>query len=100
MRKCSTTGPRVRAGRKFNAPTRSTVPIRRKVNVPPETGNDPGPGGTNFLDANEPAMAMIGTIIRKRPIKHPKARVVSYQQVLAVRPANALPLLPVTELKA
>jgi hypothetical protein len=79
MRKCSTTGPSVKAGRKFSAPTSTTVPMRRKVNVPPETGNDPGPGGTNYFAAREPAMAMIGTIMRKRPINIPMASVVSYQ---------------------
>ena len=43
---------------------------------------------------------MIGTIIRKRPMSMARPRVVLYHGVLAVRPAKALPLLPVAELKA
>jgi hypothetical protein len=39
-------------------------------------------------------MAMMGTIIRKRPINMARPSVVLYQGVLALRPAKALPLLP------
>ena len=42
---------------------------------------------------------MIGTIIRKRPINMAKPSVVLYQGVLALSPANALPLLPVAGTK-
>src|ERR1700733_1594476 len=77
--KCSTIGPRASAGRKFSAPTSSTVPISSQVKVAPETGNEPGPGGISFFAASEPAMAMMGTIMRKRPINMAKASVVSYQ---------------------
>ena len=68
--------------------------------VPPETGKVPALGGAIFFAASEPARAMIGTIIRKRPNSIARPRVVLYQGVLAVRPAKALPLLPVAELKA
>ena len=67
MRKCSTMGPRVSAGRKFRAPIRSTVPRSRIRNVPPETGNVPTLGGATFFCTKEPASAMIGMIMRNRP---------------------------------
>ena len=53
-----------------------------------------------FLRASEPASAMIGIIIRKRPISMAMPSVVLYQGVLALRPAKALPLFPVPELNA
>ena len=73
MRKCSTIGPSASAGRKFSAPTSRTVPSSSMTNVPPETGNVPALGGAIFFCASEPASAMIGMIIRKRPIKHRQA---------------------------
>ena len=100
MRKCSTTGPSVSAGRKFSAPTSNTVPSSRTTNVPPDTGKVPALAGTSFFCASDPAMAMIGTIIRNRPMSMAMPSVVLYQGVLALRPAKALPLLPVAELKA
>ena len=45
-------------------------------------------------------MAMIGTIMKNRPMSVASAMVVLYQGVLALMPANALPLLPVAEEKA
>ena len=50
--------------------------------------------GTVFLAASEPAIASIGTIIRKRPISIARPSVVLYQGVLALSPAKAEPLLP------
>ena len=61
-------------------------------------GNVPALAGTIFFCASEPAMAMIGTIIRKRPMNIAMPSVVLYHGVLAERPAKALPLLPVAEL--
>ena len=55
-------------------------------------------GGEIFFCTSEPARAMIGTIIRKRPISMARPSVVLYHGVLAVSPAKALPLLPVAEL--
>ena len=46
------------------------------------------------------ARAMIGIIIKKRPINMARPIVVLYQGVLALSPAKALPLLPLAELKA
>src|SRR5262249_35818489 len=64
------------------------------------TGKVPDEGGTGFLAARLPAIASIGMIIRNRPdsIANPSATL--YQSVLAFRPANADPLLPVAETKA
>src|SRR6266536_2805888 len=100
MRKCSTIGPRVSAGRKLSAPTRITVPSSRMRNVPPCTGNVPALGGATFFCTSEPANAMIGTIMRKRPNNISSPRVVLYQGVFPERPANALPLFPAPELNA
>ena len=97
MRKCSTTGPRVSTGRKFRAPTNNIVPSNSMMNVPPDTGKVPVLAGTSFFCASDPAMAMMGTIIRKRPKSMAMPRVVLYQGVLALRPAKALPLLPTAD---
>ena len=99
-RKCSTIGPKASAGRKFSAPISNTVPNSNTTNVPPVTGNVPELAGAIFFCTSEPASAMIGTIIRKRPMSIAIPSVVLYHGVFAVRPAKALPLLPVPELKA
>src|SRR6185436_1960520 len=100
VRKCSTIGPSASTGRKFSAPINNTVPSRSTTNVPPESGKVPALGGEIFFCTSEPASAMMGTIIRNRPMSMAKPSVVLYQGVFAVRPAKALPLLPVPELKA
>ena len=45
-------------------------------------------GGTSFFCASEPASAMIGMIIRKRPKSMAMPSVVLYQGVLVVRPGE------------
>ncbi len=60
----------------------------------------PALAGAIFFAASEPAIAMIGMIMRKRPISMAMPSVVLYQGVFAVSPANALPLFPVAELNA
>ena len=65
-----------------------------------DTGNVPALTGAIFFRANEPAIARMGMIMRNRPMSIEIPSVVSYQAVLALRPANALPLLPVPEVKA
>ena len=69
----------------------------RVVNNGVVTGNVPSDGGETFLRARFPAMASIGTIIRKRPTSIAKPIVVLYQYVFAEIPANADPLLPVPD---
>ena len=64
------------------------------------TGKVPAEAGTIFLPARLPAMASIGTIIRKRPTNIAMPSEKLYQWVLAFRPAKAEPLLPVAEVKA
>ena len=93
-------GPRARTGRKFRAPTSKTVPSNKIMKVPPEAGNVPTLGGAIFFTASEPASPMIGTIMANRPINIANPRVVLYQGVFAVSPANALPLFAVAEVKA
>ena len=43
------------------------TPTTRPTNRPPVVGNVPADGGTDFLAASEPAIAMAGMIIQKRP---------------------------------
>lgn len=77
---------------------RRTVPTSSPVKSGPETGNVPALDAINFLRASAPASARIGTIMAKRPKSIAMPSVVSYQGAFAVRPAKALPLLPVAEL--
>ena len=98
--KCSTTGPSTSAGTKVRAPTSSTVPTSRLVKRRPETGKVPELEATSFLRASDPASARIGMIMAKRPKSIATARVLLYQGAFVVRPAKALPLLPVPELYA
>ena len=53
-----------------------------------ETGNVPALGGEIFFCTSEPARAMIGTIIRKRPINMAIPSVVLYQGVFAGKPGE------------
>ena len=43
------------------------TPTTRPMNRPPVVGNVPAEGGTDFFSASEPAIAMAGMIIQKRP---------------------------------
>ena len=49
------------------------------------------------LAASEPAIAITGTMMPKRQASMAMPSVVSYQGVLAVRPAKAEPLLPAAD---
>src|SRR4051794_484152 len=95
--RCSTTGPRARDGRKVRPPVIRITPTTRPTNRPPSVGKVPADVGTIFLVASDPAMASIGTIIRKRPMNIARPRVEFQNGVLADSPAKALPLLPVAE---
>ena len=55
----------------------------------------PAEAGTVFLAASEPAIAMAGMIIQKRPMNIATAPVMLKNNVLAESPAKAEPLLPV-----
>src|SRR5207253_9144306 len=65
--KCSTMFESPRAGKKVNAPTMRITATRRPTNSVPLVGKVPGPAGTVFLPAIEPAIASAGRIIMKRP---------------------------------
>ena len=65
--RCSTTGPSARAGKKVSPPTIRMTPTRRPTNRPPSVGKVPAEGGSVFLAASEPAIAMAGMITKKRP---------------------------------
>src|SRR5678815_4627573 len=84
INKCSTIGPRLRAGKKVNAPTIKITLTNNTVNSGVVTGNVPNDGGTNFLVAKFPATASIGTIIRKRPMSIAKPRVVLYLSLIHI----------------
>ena len=64
---CSTIGPSASAGKKVRPPTIRMTPTTRPTNRPPVVGNVPADGGIDFLAASEPAIAMAGMIIQKRP---------------------------------
>ena len=86
--RCSSTGPRLSAGKKVRAPTMMMTATSRMLNVGVVTGNVPGEGGTIFFRARFPAMASIGTITRNRPTKVAIPMVVLYQSVLALSPGE------------
>src|SRR5271169_4193759 len=71
-----------------------TVPTSRITNRDPLVGNVPLVVGMSFLDARLPAIAKAGIINRNRPTSMSSPIVRLYQGVLALIPANALPLLP------
>jgi hypothetical protein len=65
--RCSTIGPSASAGKKVSPPMIRITPTTRPTNRPPVVGNVPADGGMDFLPANEPAIAIAGTIMKKRP---------------------------------
>src|ERR1700759_3301045 len=95
--KFSTIGPRASAGKKEGPPTMTMTPTTRPTNRPPVVGNVPADGGWDFFAASEPAIAIAGMIIQKRPMNIATAPVTLKNNVLAVIPANADPLLPVLD---
>src|ERR1700730_4953568 len=95
--RCSTMGPSASAGKKVSPPTITITPTTRPTKRPPVVGNVPADGGTDFLAASEPAIAMAGMIIQKRPTAIATAPVMLKNSVLAVMPPNADPLLAVLD---
>ena len=67
IRKCSTIGPRLSAGKNVSAPTMTMTPTSSAENSGVVTGNVPGDGGTRFLRPRLPAIASIGMIMKNRP---------------------------------
>src|SRR6185437_12033192 len=78
----------------------TTTPSNRKVNNGECVGNVPKPAGTVFLPTMAPAIAIAGTIMKKRPKSIAKPSVVSHHGVLAFNPAKAEPLFPAPLVKA
>src|SRR5262245_48150617 len=64
---CSTIGPSASAGKNVRPPTIRMTPTKSPTNNAPVVGNVPSDGGTDFFAASEPAMAIVGMIIQKRP---------------------------------
>src|SRR5207245_9384382 len=64
---CSTIGPSASAGKKVRPPMIRITPTTRPTNRPPVVGSVPAGGGIDFLPAGEPASAIAGTIMKKRP---------------------------------
>ena len=76
----------------------STVPMSRMMKVQPSTGNEPRTGGHEFLGRERPGDGHDGHDHEEASDQRiAMAMVVLYQGVLALMPANALPLLPVAE---
>src|SRR5207253_2393426 len=65
--RCSTIGPSASAGKNVRPPTIRITPTVSPTNSPPVVGNVPADGGIDFFAASEPAIAIAGTIIQKRP---------------------------------
>ena len=65
--RCSAIGPSASAGKKVRPPMMRMTPTTRPTNRPPVVGNVPAEGGIDFLAASEPAIAIAGTIMKKRP---------------------------------
>ena len=96
-----TIGPSASAAGKFSAPTSSTVPMSSTTNVPPDNRETCRALGRNqFLLRQRTGHGHDRDDHQKRPMSIAMPSVVLYHGVLAVRPAKALPLLPVQELKA
>src|SRR4030095_9615943 len=93
MSRCSSIGPRLRAGENVSGPTIRMAPTRRTVNRGVVTGNVPSEGGTYFFFARLPAIATIGIIMKKRPISIVRAPDALYQGVFPASPPKAEPLL-------
>ena len=95
IRKCSTIGPRLSAGKNVSAPTMTITLTSSAVNSGVVTGNVPSDGGTCFLRPRLPAIASGGMIMKNRPnsIVSAERRVVPVA-CSTLRPPNAEPLLP------
>ena len=65
--RCSTIGPSASAGKKVRPPMMRITPTSRPTNSAPWVGNVPADGGTVFFATSEPAIAIIGMIMKKRP---------------------------------
>ena len=76
------------------------TPSRNAANVGPLVSRVAQVRACTRAPASEPAMARDSTIGAKRPMSMARPSVVSYQVVLAARPAKADPLLFATEAKA
>src|SRR5256885_17045909 len=97
MSRCSTIGPRLRAGKKVSAPTIRMTPTSSAENNGVVTGKVPDEGGTRFLRPRLPAIASIGMIIRNRPTSVDIPIATLYHFVFAFNPPKAEPLLPVPD---
>src|SRR6516164_6554293 len=95
--RCSTIGPSASAGKKVRPPMIRITPTTSPTNRLPVVGNVPADGGCDFLPASDPAIAMAGTIMKKRPTNIALASVRLKKKVLPLRPAKAEPLLPVDD---
>ena len=92
-------GPARAPGRKFSAPTSRTVPISRTTKVPPGTGKVPALGGDNFFLRQRARQRQDRDDHQEAADQASRGRAwcCSHGVVARVRPAKALPLLPVPE---
>ena len=80
IRKCSTIGPRLSAGKNVSAPTITITPTSSVVNSGVVTGNVPSDSGIRFLRLRLPAIASGGMIMKKRPKSIVRPSVVLYAE--------------------
>src|ERR1035437_1338438 len=90
-------GPSASAGKKVRPPTITITPTTRPMKRPPVVGNVPADAAMLFFSTSEPAIAMAGMIMKKRPTNIATPPVMLKNIVLAEMPAKADPLLPVLD---
>ena len=74
--RCSTNGPERQRREKDQAADDQDDADQQADEQPVSVGKVPAEGGTIFFAASEPAIASIGTIIRKRPMNIARPSVV------------------------
>ena len=94
MTKCSTTGPRARAGRNVRAPTIMTVPRRIMMNIVPPTGKRASPAANAFLPAMFPARAMHRHQHREPAEKHGQGERYVISRGVAVQAGKGAAVVP------
>ena len=100
MKNCSINGPITRDGKNVKIPTRIMTPTKRIENVNPVIGKLAIPRSNFFFPAIEPISAMVGARTANLPKSIAKLKVIFQIGVFVERPANALPLFAVAEVKA
>ena len=90
-------GPNASAGKKLKAPISRTININKNTNMPLQVDKVPALVATVFFLARLPAIAIVASIGRNLTKSITSPMVTFRNGVLALKPANADPLLPPAE---